>query len=554
MDYNDQLENSQFSNQPTNPSQVNSQQMGGETRQQGEPMRQNPQQPTSVDRSSVLQGMSAPRPSQGPGAQPTSSASRPAAGEPRVAPTAPPEAPWAKRVNVNPFNSKQEMPRREEPKNWKEKIVLYFKTMTWRKAFDLAVYFFAAAGFMVFAMWAAHGLGLTKNHGGYDSNQRYLTSAEDVKSVRDSSFSQVEIDEMWANQYMRLAAFAKFYPQNARIILNAIQYSSDPQIVDRMIAAAMGYGEHNRECQKFMEDMSSRAKKQKQYNQGNAIPWMDGVAWQHLKRSIIKDTADLYRAAEITGVEPRLIAACLVGEQIRLYNSRRESLKKYLGPVKTLSVESNFSYGVNGIKDFTAAAVEAHLVDPKSPYYMGKRYQHILDFETDNHAEERYRRLVDYKSHLYSYIYTGCILHQTMLQWRRAGYDISNRPDVLCTLFNLGFSKSKPHADPRCGGAAVNIEGRTYTFGAIGYDFYYSGELAEYLGYWPVHFIDDDGKALSQSDIKRIQDTRSDCDRPERGHEYKTDSAAASTTNATSSNDGVSSSSPSDDDDELISF
>ena len=139
---------------------------------------------------------------------------------------------------------------------------------------------------------------------------------------------------------------------------------------------------------------------------------------------------------------------CLIGEQIRLFNSKREMFKKYLGPVKVLSVQSQFSYGVNGIKDFTAEAVEQHLQDPSSEFYMGKAYEHLLDFETDDHATERYNRLVDYRNHLYSYIYTGCILHQTMLQWRRAGYDISDRPDLLFTLFNVGFDQSVPKPDP----------------------------------------------------------------------------------------------------------
>ena len=195
--------------------------------------------------------------------------------------------------------------------------------------------------------------------------------------------------------------------------------------------------------------------------------------------------------------------------------------KKYLGPVKVLSVQSQFSYGVNGIKDFTAAIVEEHLKDPSSEFYMGKRYENILDFETSDHSGERYKRLVDYRNHLYSYIYTGCILHQTMLQWKRAGYDISDRPDILCTLFNVGFSQSHPHPDAVCGGSHISIDGKSYTFGAVGFDFYYSGELADAFPFWPEHFIPDDGKALTKEEIQAIQGNMSDCARPEKGLEYK---------------------------------
>ena len=152
---------------------------------------------------------------------------------------------------------------------------------------------------------------------------------------------------------------------------------------------------------------------------------------------------------------------------------------------------------------------------------MGKHYENLLDFTTDNHEMERYNRLVDYRNHLYSYIYTGCILHQTMLQWRRAGYDISDRPDILFTLFNVGFSQSHPHGDPRCGGSHISVDGRSYTFGAIGFDFYYSGDLASAFPYMRKRFIEDDGKPLTQAQIDSIQNNVSNCSRPEKGLEYR---------------------------------
>jgi hypothetical protein len=254
---------------------------------------------------------------------------------------------------------------------------------------------------------------------------------------------------------------------------------------------------------------------------------MDGPEWPALKEAILKDSALIIEAGRLTGVEPRLIVGCLVGEQIRLFNSKREMFKKYLGPVKVLSVQSQFSYGVNGIKDFTARAVEEHLKDPSSEYYMGPAYEHLLDFTTNDHVTERYNRLVDYRNHLYSFIYTGCILHQTMLQWRRAGYDISDRPDLLFTLFNVGFSQSVPKADPKAGGSHIEVGGRIYTFGGIGFDFYYSGELADVFPFQVEHFASNN-KALTEDDVERIQQNMSNCARPERGREYKKDSADSS--------------------------
>ena len=263
-----------------------------------------------------------------------------------------------------------------------------------------------------------------------------------------------------------------------------------------------------------------------QQQRQNLIPWMAEPAWPALKEAILRDSALINEAGRLTGVEPRMIVGCLIGEQIRLFNSKREMFKKYLGPVKVLSVQSQFSYGVNGIKNFTAEAVEQHLQDPSSEFYMGKAYEHLLDFETDDHATERYNRLVDYRNHLYSYIYTGCILHQTMLQWRRAGYDISDRPDVLFTLFNVGFSQSVPKPDPVPGGSHIEVGDRMYTFGGIGFDFYYSGELADAFPFRQQRFTQNN-KPLTAEDIARIQDNMSDCNRPEKGLEYRKDSTSS---------------------------
>ena len=146
-------------------------------------------------------------------------------------------------------------------------------------------------------------------------------------------------------------------------------------------------------------------------------------------------------------------------------------------------------------------------------------------FATNDPVTERYNRLVDYRNHLYSYIYTGCILHQTMLQWRRAGYDISDRPDILFTLFNVGFSQSVPKPNPVPGGSHIDVGDETYTFGALGFDFYYSGELSNVFPFQRERFVSRQ-KPLSEEDIARIQASMSDCNRPEKGLEYRRDSSA----------------------------
>ena len=405
-----------------------------------------------------------------------------------------------------------------------KKIWLEFKQRPlWRKICDILLVLFALAGIAIIGAWGLYQLGVTNNRGAVDKNYRYLMSVSEIKDLKGKNLTRQQIDEQWALQYGRLAALARFYPENARLIMRAAQFSDDPVVVDRMVAAAQIYMDEESDIDKLADKVASVLATVPQQQRGNLIPWMDGPEWPALRDAITRDSALINEAGRLTGVEPRLIVGCLIGEQIRLFNSKREMFKKYLGPVKVLSVQSQFSYGVNGIKDFTAEAVEQHLKDPTSEFYMGRAYEHLLDFETDDHETERYNRLVDYRNHLYSYIYTGCILHQTMLQWRRAGYDISDRPDILFTLFNVGFSQSVPKANPVAGGSHINVGDRDYTFGAIGFDFYYSGELAECFPFHRQRFKNAE-RVLTAEDVARIQQNMSDCTRPEKGLEYRRDS------------------------------
>lgn len=390
-----------------------------------------------------------------------------------------------------------------------------------RKIFDIVVGLFALAGFAIIGAWAFYQLGFTKNRGAVDKNYRYMLSVDEMKALQDSTFTEQQYQERWMRQYAKLIAFSKFYPTNAQLITQAAQFSHDPMHVDRMIRACSMYIEDQTEYNNLLQEMNKLLDKYPQQETANVIPWMQGVEWAALKEAIVRDKALIDEVGRLTGVEPRLIVGCLIGEQIRLFNTKRETIKQYLGPVKVLSVQSQFSYGVNGIKMSTAKTIEDHLKDPSSPFYMGKRYEHLLDYTVEGKAQEdeRYNRLVDYRNHLYSYLYTACILHQTKMQWERAGYDISNRPDILFTLFNVGFAQSEPKPNPVCGGSHIKVRDRVYTFGAIGFDFYFSGELAEEFPFWRQRFIPGD-KELTDEEIAYIQGSVSNCKRPPRGWEY----------------------------------
>jgi hypothetical protein len=68
-------------------------------------------------------------------------------------------------------------------------------------------------------------------------------------------------------------------------------------------------------------------------------------------------------------------------------------------------------------------------------------------------------------------------MKQIMSQWKNAGYDLDHRPEIVATLYNIGFMKSIPKENPSVGGAEITIRGVTYSFGRLAYEFYYSGLL-----------------------------------------------------------------------------
>lgn len=307
----------------------------------------------------------------------------------------------------------------EQVKKKKKKKSFFkaWKTLKRRsKVYVVIVHLLALAGLAIIGAWGLYELGFTKDNGKIDENNRYLADYSNNLAPKDSS----TFFEEQMRDYLSLVAMSRFYPANAHLVLDAVRYSDKQDGMGQMIYAADMYlqeGENGAQYRKMLQELNAVLDKYPLTDSvSNLIPWMNEPAWPSLKAAIVKDRAAIEEAARLTGVEPRLIVGCLVGEQIRLFNSKREMYKRYLGPVKVLSVQSQFSFGVNGIKDFTAQQVERNLKDTASPYYMGKAYEHILDFSTGDHASERYRRLTNYHDHLYSYIYTGCILQNSLFQ------------------------------------------------------------------------------------------------------------------------------------------
>jgi hypothetical protein len=339
--------------------------------------------------------------------------------------------------------------------------------------------FFALIGAVLSMGYFAVKFHLTDDPGVVDVNDRYFQDIKD-KYGRSSDEDTSKISFSEARLLHNLSVLSRYYPENAYFVQNAYYQSHNLKQAQRMIQAVNMHMQDNQEYQAAVSNFEeSEQPKQAQVKTKSVFEWMNINEWQDFKLAVAKDKQLIDSAAYMTGVEPRLIVAVLVGEQIRLFNSSREAYKKWIGPLKILSVETTFSLGVTGIKVPTAQKIEKNLNDNTSSFYLGEKYEHLLDFQTRNIAQERFNRLTSYKNHYYSYLYAALNVKQIKVQWERAGYSISDRPEILATLYNIGYEVSIPKENPVVGGSNINIKGKPYSFGAVAYEFYYSGELFE---------------------------------------------------------------------------
>lgn len=208
--------------------------------------------------------------------------------------------------------------------------------------------------------------------------------------------------------------------------------------------------------------------------------------WKVLKEAIKKDKNEIISAANTVNISPRLLVSVLIVEQLRLFNSEREIFKQVFAPLKILGNQSQFSWGVMGIKQDTAKEIEYNLGSSTSPFYLGPELVKTLAYNMPNSTETpadidslRFARLTNEDNRSYSYLYGAILLKQIETQWKNAGFPIDDKPGVVATLYNIGFKNSIPKSAPSIGGAEINIGDKIYSFGGLAEAFYYSGELKE---------------------------------------------------------------------------
>jgi hypothetical protein len=371
-----------------------------------------------------------------------------------------------------------------------------FKTFTQQKwvriPYFVVIYGFALYGMFLVATYVAMKFQWTNEGGTVDLNNRYY---QDIHDKYNQSF-KVDSVSMRKHRYEvlnKIVLLNDYFPVNAERILTTYRKTGDERLALQMIAAVELHLKDNKQYIEAKKKLDENEPKKKEETTGlSAFEWMNVTEWKYFSKAVARDKKYIDSAAAASGVEARIIVACLVGEQVRMFNSRREKFKTAVAPLKSLVLETNQSYGVTGIKDHTAARIEANMKDKKSVFYPGEKYENALDYDTtisygsnkyNDSMSVRLKRLVQYENHYYSYLYAALFVRQIRMQWEHAGFPIDDRPEIFASLFNLGFHKSKPKKNPAVGGSNFKINDKSYTFGGVAYDFYYSGEMADLFPY-----------------------------------------------------------------------
>lgn len=344
--------------------------------------------------------------------------------------------------------------------------------------YNAGLYFFAGLGLFFVVGFLAVKYDLTNAFGDIDLRDRYFSVANSKNKSLLASTSWFGGDKKGEYE-CRANILSQLYPLTGGEILSLYRRTGDAKVLVKMVTAAEVYLTGDDNYQRRAETCLSGTMGVAENEILDLYGWRDTEEWQVFKEAVLKDTEVIKKVSNLTGVDSRELVSLLVGEQLRLYHSEREVYKQFFAPLKILGNETKFSWGVFGIKEETAKQIENNLTDHLSPFYLGLDYENLLSWKTANHDEERFYRLTDEDDRYYPYLYAALLVKQLESQWEKAGFPIADRPEIVGTLFNIGFDKSEPKANPQVGGAEIEINGQVYTFGALAHQFYYSGEMAE---------------------------------------------------------------------------
>ena len=336
--------------------------------------------------------------------------------------------------------------------------------------------FFALVGLTFSGVFVAMQFGWTNVRGAIAERNKYF--ANNINEVTNGINENSDVVIL-----CKIHVLAGQAPDTARKIELTYEKTENIALVNKMFENALTRFQDTPLINDFNNCINVTAPDQTPIVQ-TAYLWADSAEWDVLKSVFIRDQEIIKQAAKDAGISPRILLGGVIGEQMRFFGNSRETFKSYFEPLKILATLSKFSYGIAGLKPETVARIDQNLKNSKSVFYLGSDMENIVTYPEGADQEKlRFERITDTKDTYYSYLYVGLFMRQVTTQWKASGYDISHLPGVIATLYNLGFNRSIPKANAAPGGATININSTQYTFGDLGEQFYYSGELIQEFPY-----------------------------------------------------------------------
>jgi len=384
------------------------------------------------------------------------------------------------------------------------------KRKFFKVAYSIVLHLLAAFAVVLIFVALAVQFKWTNTKGSIDINNRYFSKLANQYG-KDLKAKQQNFDNEENLLLQHIGLLAKYKPTDALKISQAYQLTKDLFIAQRMFDATALLLKKNKAFQRELRGLKAKN------DRTSLFEFSNYSVWKTFCDAVRKDKAAIDSAARITGVESRMIVMCLVGEQVRMFNANRERFKQYVYPFNSVILPRNRGYGVTSILEHTALRIERQLIDKNSPFYPGDYFYKCLN-TTDAapglvidsikaHQHKTIQRLIKGGDHFYSYLYTAFLIRQYQAHWQRAGYDLSYRPEIVGTLFNLGFEKSKPSKNPKVGGSSFKVGDKEYTFGGLCYEFYYSGEMLKDFPLTSVPFTPvRELEKRNQAHLKKVQD------------------------------------------------
>jgi len=199
-----------------------------------------------------------------------------------------------------------------------------------KRVFHIAVYFFAAAGFILIVGYFAVLLRLTNVSGATDLNDRYfaaLHSQDNSTATLENASGTASFGELAL--WCKLFALKNDSPADAAHILTAYQKTNSPSLALSMIEsvnerAVMGTPLQNDFAACDAEWLNVTVSSSSETT--SVYPWMGTPEWGTLSQAIKKDAPVINSVSTETGVPPRMIAhggAAIAAE----YASRRFAVR-----------------------------------------------------------------------------------------------------------------------------------------------------------------------------------------------------------------------------------